>query len=110
MRILPAFLLAAAIATPAMAQEKTTLQYMVEKGIVVKFPGIDVDVFYRPDGSYSAMGGTITGKWRIEGDTLCAKGPSDPTEACTLYPAGKKPGDEFDVDGPQGAVTIQINK
>jgi hypothetical protein len=110
MRFLSILLIATAIAAPAFAQEKTTLQHMVEKGIVVKFPGLDLDVFYHPDGKYSALGGKVTGTWRIEGETLCAKAATDNAEACTLYPVGKKPGDAFEVEGPSGQVTIQINK
>lgn len=112
MRILPTLAIALALAAPALAQEKTTLQHMVEHGIVVKFPGVDIehDVAYLPDGKFSAMNGQATGTWRIEGEALCAKGATDPAEVCTRYPAGKKPGDIFDVDAPQGAVTIQINK
>jgi hypothetical protein len=109
MRFLPMLLIATAIAAPALAQEKTTLQHMIEKGIIVKFPGLDLDVFYHADGKYSARGGTVTGTWRIEGEALCAKA-ADGAEQCTLYPAGKKPGDEFDVEGPSGQVTIRINK
>ncbi len=111
MRILPAVILVSALGSPALAQEMTTLQHMVAKGIVVKFPGVDLDVTYLPDGRFTAMSGTVTGTWRIDGDALCAKATTDPAEACTRYPAGKKPGDEFTVDGPQGGVvTIQINK
>lgn len=110
MRILPMLLVAPVLAAPAFAQEKTTLQHMVEKGIVVKFPGFDLDVFYLPDGKFSAMGDTVTGAWRIKGEALCAKAAADPADACTLYPAGKKPGDSFEIEGPSGQVTIQINK
>jgi hypothetical protein len=108
--VLPILLLASALAAPSFAQEKTTLQHMVEKGIVVKFPGLDLDVFYLPGGKFSAMGGTVSGTWRIEGENLCAKSATDQAEACTFYPAGKKPGDSFEVEGPSGQVTIQINK
>ena len=67
MRLVLPIALAAILAAPALAQEKTTLQHMVEKGIIVKFPGIDLDVFYLPDGKFSALGGTVSGSWRIEG-------------------------------------------
>lgn len=106
---------AAGLAAPvfpasAWAQEPTTLQNITTKGIVVKFPGVDVDVAYLPDGKFVALNGTVTGTWRIEGEALCAKSTTDEHEACTVYPAGKKPGDEFSVNGPQGPVTIQINE
>jgi hypothetical protein len=95
------------------AQETTTLQHMVAKGIVVRIPGVEgveIPVTYHVDGKYTAMGGSATGTWRIEGDALCAKAETDPAEVCTRYPSGKKPGDKFEVQSPQGAVTIEINK
>jgi hypothetical protein len=103
-------------ATPAGAQavqETTTVQHMVAKGIVVRFPGvegIEIPVTYHPGGKYTAMGGSSTGTWRIDGDALCAKGATDAAELCTHYPPGKKPGDQFEVQSPQGAVMIEINK
>jgi hypothetical protein len=109
MRILP-IAIAAALAAPAFAQEPTTLQYVTTKGSILKIPGMDIPVTYTPDGKFSAMDGQVTGTWKIVGETLCVKTSYEPVEACTLYPAGKKPGDEFEINSPQGAVTIQIQK
>lgn len=109
MRILP-IVIAAALAAPAFAQEPTTLQYVTTKGSILKVPGMDIPVTYTPDGKFSAMDGQVTGTWKIVGETLCVTTNYEPTEACTLYPAGKKPGDEFEINSPQGAVSIQIQK
>ena len=98
---------------PAAAQEMTTLQHMLAKGIVVRIPEIpdlEIPVTYHPGGTFTAMNGQASGVGRIEGETLCAKATTDPVEACTFYPPGKKPGDKFEVQGPTGMVTIEINK
>jgi hypothetical protein len=108
-RFLP-IVIAAALAAPAFGQEPTTLQYVTTKGSILRIPGMDIPVTYTPDGKFSAMDGQVTGTWKIVGETLCVTSNFEPVEACTLYPAGKKPGDEFEIMSPQGAVMIQINK
>ncbi len=110
MRILPVLALAAVFSAPAFAQELTTLQHITTKGSVLKVPGMDIPVTYTPDGKFTAMDGQVTGTWKIVGETLCVTTNYEPVEACTLYPSGKKPGDEFEISSPQGAVTIRINK
>lgn len=113
-------LLAAATATllaaPAFAQEMTTLQVMTTKGAVMKgdMQGtpIELPMSYKADGTYatSAMGQDITGKWRIDGDKLCTQNSMSPNETCIAYPAGKKAGDEFNVEHPMlGTITVKIN-
>ena len=109
MRILPIVIIAA-LAAPALGQEPTTLQYVTTKGSILKIPGMDIPVTYTPDGKFSAMDGQVTGTWKIVGETLCVTTTYEPAEACTLYPAGKKPGDEFEINSPQGTVSIQIQK
>ena len=101
---------AAALVAPAFAQEPTTLQYITTKGIILKVPGMDIPVTYMPDGKWTAMDGQVSGTWKIVGETLCVTSTYEPAEAWTLYPAGKKPGDEFEIMSPQGPVSIQINK
>ena len=106
-----------ALATPAFAQEMTTLQYVTTKGTVVKADlqgqALELPMTYSADGTYStnAMGQEIKGKWRIDGDKLCSLNDMNPTETCIAYPAGKKPGDEFKVTNPMlGEVSVTINK
>jgi hypothetical protein len=97
-----------ALATPAFAQQPTTLQEVTTKGIVLQVQGMDIDVTYKPDGTFSAMEGQVTGKWRIDGEKLCSSSNMSEQEECVAYPAGKKSGDSFDVTGSQGTATIKI--
>ena len=45
---------------------------------------------------------------RIDGEKLCTTSNMSPAEECSVYPAGKKSGDSFDVTGAQGTATIKI--
>jgi hypothetical protein len=113
MRILPMLLAASVLAAPVVAQqaqEKTTLEWLTTKGSVLKVAGMEFPTSYTPDGKFTAAEGRVTGTWRIVGETLCVAVSPSTTEACTLYPSGKKPGDEFEIESPQGTATIQINK
>ena len=108
---------ALALAAPAFAQDKSTLDYVTTKGTVIKAnaQGTDLELpmSYKADGTYttSAMGQEISGKWRIDGDKLCTVNSMSPSESCIAYPAGKKPGDEFKVTNPMlGEVSVTINK
>ena len=107
-----AVLFAAAAITPAVAQEKekTTLEWVSTKSVIMKVAGMDIPVTYTPDGKVSAMDGAVQGTWKIVGETMCSKTNMDPNETCILYPSGKKPGDEFPIMSPQGEVVILINK
>lgn len=109
MRKLLACLAVAALAAPAFAD---TLKEVTTKGIVLTVQGFDIDVAYKPDGTFSAsMAGdptpVATGKWRIDGDKLCTSTDATPEE-CVAYPKDKKSGDSFDLEGPQGTATIKI--
>ncbi|MBL8769880.1 MAG: hypothetical protein JNK30_00740 [Phenylobacterium sp.] len=94
-----------ALATPAAAD---TIDEVVGKGIILSVQGMEIDVKYTPDGKFTAMEGQVTGEWRRDGDKLCTKSNFDPNEQCVAYPADKKSGDSFDIEGPQGAATIKI--
>jgi hypothetical protein len=93
---------------PAFAQGTTTLQEVTTKGITLSAGGFELDVAYKPDGTFTAMDGQVTGKWRIDGEKLCTSSNFEPAEECTLYPTGKKSGDSFDVTGKGGTATITI--
>lgn len=97
-----------ALAAPALAQQPTTLQEVTTKGIVMEAGGMQIDVTYKPDGSFTAMDGQVTGKWRIDGEKLCTSSNFSPAEECVAYPTGKKSGDSFDLTGAQGTATIKI--
>ena len=99
------------LAAPAFAQTATTLQELTTKGMVMDAGGFQIEVTYNPDGTFTAMDGAVTGKWRIDGDKLCTISDMNPSETCVAYPAGKKPGDEFKVTNPMlGEVTVKINQ
>jgi hypothetical protein len=105
-KMLIAAALASLSATTAMAG---TLDEVVKHGIVIMLPNNPVDVTYTPDGKFTALGGQVTGTWRIDGDALCTTSNVDPTEKCVTYPKDKKSGDSFEVTSPDGAATIKIN-
>ncbi|MAP96316.1 MAG: hypothetical protein CMK07_15330 [Ponticaulis sp.] len=100
------------LAAPAFAGDSTTLDYVVEKGVVLSTQGMDIPVTYNEDGTYSAdaMGMEIPGTWRIDGTSLCTESSMQPGENCTEYPEGKGPGDSFEVEGAMGTATITINE
>lgn len=106
-----------ALAAPAFAQDKTTLEYVTTKGTVIKAQAQGMDLTlpmtYKADGTYSTevMGQTGGGKWRIDGEKLCSISEMNPSETCIAYPAGKKPGDEFKITHPMlGEASVTINK
>lgn len=109
-----------ALAAPAFAQTAAdTLKNVTTKGAVMKGNIQSMDVTYitnyAANGTYKTtiegMDRTMTGKWRIEGDKLCTRGDANPTDMCTAYPAGKKPGDTFDVQHPQlGPAKVTIKQ
>lgn len=98
----------AALAAPAFAQQSSTLQELTTKGMVMEAGGMQIEVTYKPDGTFTAMDDQVTGKWRIDGDKLCTSSNFSPAEECVAYPTGKKSGDSFEVTGAQGTATIKI--
>jgi hypothetical protein len=110
MRAILPIAFATMLAAPAFAQEPTTLQYVTTKSVVMKVAGMEIPVTYKADGTFTAMDGQVTGKWKIVGEKMCSTSNMDPNETCIAYPAGKKPGDEFELISPQGPFSILINK
>jgi hypothetical protein len=112
MRRLALAALAVLIPTPAIAQvppaNADTYKAMIEHGIVLVLPDLEVDVKFAADGTFTALGGMGTGTWKIAGDELCTVDGQTKVETCQAYPAGKKSGDTFDLDTPQGAVPVRI--
>lgn len=110
------------LSAPSFAQDMTTLQYMLSKGIVIHgdLSGrpIEMHVTYKDDGTSTTMmmgqggkGAELAGKWRSDDDKICTTNAMNPLETCFVVPPGKKPGDEFKVKTPaMGEVTITINK
>ena len=108
--------------TPSFAQDLTTLQYMLSKGVVIhgdlSGQPIEMRVTYKDDGTSTTLmmgqggkGAELAGKWRSDGDKICTTNAMNPLETCIVVPPGKKPGDAFKVQTPaMGEVTITINK
>jgi hypothetical protein len=112
----------AALASPAVAQTAadTTIKEVIAKGQTMTgdMQGTELSFVttFAADGTYKTVlaiaDRTMLGTWRVDGDKLCTKGPAGDTgpEDCTVYPAGKKSGDTFDVTHPRlGAAKITIN-
>ena len=93
------------LAGPALAG---TLDEVVKHGIILTVQDMQIEVTYTPDGKFTALDGQVTGTWRIDGDKFCTTSNFDPNESCIAYPADKKSGDSFDLEGPQGSVNIKI--
>lgn len=108
MKFLTVAAIAVALSAPAFAQTSTTLSEVTTKGIVLSAQGMDIDVTYKPDGTFTAMDGQVTGKWRIDGEKLCTSSNFEAAESCTVYPTGKKSGDTFDVTSAAGTASIKI--
>lgn len=100
--------LAVALAAPAFAD---TLTEVTTKGVILKVQGYEIPIAYNADGTFKldAMGQSVTGKWRVDGAKLCTSSDMQPEERCTEYPEGKKSGDEFEVQGAMGPMTVKIN-
>jgi len=108
MKRILACLAVAALAAPAFAQQPSTLQVLTTKGMVMEAGGMEIEVTYKPDGTFTAMDDQVAGKWRIDGDKLCTSSNFSPAEECVAYPTGKKSGDSFEVTSAQGTATIKI--
>ena len=105
MRMILAAAALLAIAAPAAAG---TLQELTTHGMIMSVQGMDIEVTYKPDGTFTALDGQVTGKWRIDGDKLCTSSSFAPEESCVAYPKDKKSGDKFDLTSDQGTATIKI--
>ena len=102
------------LAAPAFAD---TLKEVTTRGIILTIEQVgDIDITYKPDGTFvgknetleGAIGGPLTGKWRIDGDKLCTEADIQPGESCTAYPKDKKSGDTFEITSDTGTAKIKI--
>ena len=112
MRFLLATLLVAACGVPAVAQTASnadTYKAVLENGVVIVTPEMEIDVAFTPDGRFTALRGVSSGVWRIDGNKLCSTPNETLIESCAVYPAGKTSGDTFEIDAPGTKVTIRIN-
>lgn len=114
MKKLIALTAAILLAAPAFAQTPApasdTIKAVTEKGVTFDMQGTPVDIAYKPDGTFTGMGGAIAGTWKADGKKLCLTIPGMIENQCTEYPDGKKPGDSFDITSDQGSMKVTINK
>src|SRR5262249_3422992 len=121
MKLLLAAGLSSPIAMPSFAQDTTTVQYILAKGVAIHADlygrPVDMRVTYSQDGTSvtniigaGGQGAQVPGKWRVDGGKFCTSNLANPTENCFDIPAGKKPGDSFKVTTPAlGEITMTIN-
>jgi len=107
---------------PSFAQDTTTLQYILGKGVSIHADlygrPVDMRVTYNQDGTSTAnivgaggRGAEVPGKWRVDSGKFCTSNLANPQENCFDIPAGKKPGDSFKVTTPAlGEITMTINQ
>ena len=115
MRFLPAFCLSSLIflAAPALAQtapvsNADTLKQVIEHGVVILTPDLEIDVKFSPDGRFTALGGLSKGVWKIAGEKLCSTPDETQVETCAVYPPGKTSGDTFEIPTGSGRVSVKI--
>jgi hypothetical protein len=106
--LLPTLLLAPAVLAQGEPANAGTYREIVRHGVVIVTPGLDIDVTFAADGTFTALGGASTGVWRIYGDKLCSTPNETLIEDCAVYPAGKASGDTFHIDAPGTRLIIRI--
>ena len=116
---LAAFAVAAAalLALPALAQEapaapaappSDTIKAVTTKGVIFDVMGMEIDMDFKADGTFSGMAGAFAGTWKADGKKLCLTIPGMIENQCTEYPDGKKSGDSFEITSDQGSMTVKI--
>jgi hypothetical protein len=117
MRLTVLALTAALIAAPAFAQEAAapaaappsdTIQAVTEKGVLFDVMGMEIDMDFKADGTFTGMQGAFAGTWKADGKKLCLTIPGMVENQCTEYPDGKKSGDSFEVASDQGSMMVKI--
>jgi hypothetical protein len=100
--------LSAAAHAQASPPNADTYREVAARGVVIMLPEMEIDVQFKPDGTFTALGGMSSGKWRLDGERMCSTPNETLIESCAVYPAGKKSGDTFLIPAPGGDVTIRI--
>jgi hypothetical protein len=119
-RTLTLLSLLSTIAAPSFAQDATTIQTILAKGVVIHqtigATPVEMHVTYNPDGTSvmnivgpGGKGAELPGKWRVDGEKVCTSNQLNPVENCFDIPPGKKPGDSFTVMTARGEATLTIN-
>src|ERR1700761_4519848 len=94
-------------AAPAGAAPNDTIQAILAHGDAIDVGGMSFDLTFKPDGTFSS--GEFAGTYHTDGDKLCVTIEGLVNNQCTAYPAGKKSGDSFTVQGDMGPYTVTIH-
>jgi hypothetical protein len=112
MRLTTLALVAALMAAPAFAQEAAppsdTIKEVTSKGVFFDVQGMEIDMVFKADGSFTGMAGAFEGTWKADGKKLCLTIPGMIENQCTEYPDGKKSGDSFEVTTENGPMNVKI--
>ncbi len=112
MKLQFALLSAVLFAAPALAQgapPSDTVKAVVEKGVSMDVQGNVGDIEYKPDGTFSGFDGMFSGTYKTDGNRLCITVEAfGLVDSCQEYPDGKKSGDSFSMESPQGAMQVTI--
>jgi len=95
-------------AAPAAAPASDTIQAVTTKGVFFDIMGMEIDMDFKADGTFSGMMGAFAGTWKADGKKLCLTIPGMVENQCTEYPDGKKSGDSFEVSSDNGPMTVKI--
>lgn len=114
MRLTVLALTAAMLAAPVLAQEAPaapptdTIKAVTEKGVFFDVMGMEIDMDFKADGTFTGMAGAFAGTWKADGNKLCLTIPGMIENQCTEYPDGKKSGDVFEISSDNGPMTVKI--
>jgi hypothetical protein len=116
MRLTVLAVAAALMAAPVFAQEtpapaappSDTIKAVTEKGVFFDVMGMEIDMEFKADGTFTGMAGAFAGTWKADGKKLCLTIPGMIENQCTEYPDGKKSGDSFEITSDNGPMTVKI--
>lgn len=92
------------------APPNDTVKLVIANGVSLDIQGMPIDMKYAADGTFSGAGGMFSGKYRTDGDKICISSDMlQGQELCSTYPAGKKAGDSFEIEGMRGSQKVTIN-
>ena len=105
--IAAAALMCAGAAFAQTAAEGSTLANVIAKGAVFDVQGMEIEMTFRPDGSFDG-GGLFGGKYKVDGKKLCLEITDFGVNTCSEYPDGKKSGDAFEITTDMGPMNVRI--
>jgi hypothetical protein len=92
---------------PAGAQPNDNIAAILAHGDSIDVGGMSYDLTFKGDGTFN--GGEFAGTYKVDGANLCITIEGIVNNQCTAYPAGKKSGDSFTIQGDMGPYTVTIH-